>query len=117
MDGKLTLIRIPKERGTMCSICERRRQARHSGIRPPGARWAELLSAYYCHRSMSQVGNNLRQSKIFRAGAACASKFTFQVSVFPELLHFQLHVAFADCPRGSANSIGMALNGINLALA
>jgi len=39
---------------------------------------------YYCHRSMSHVGKNLRGKGAFR-WAACASNVAIQVSVLSEL--------------------------------
>src|SRR5271157_1551176 len=70
------------------------RQARHSGIRSVRrGDGAELLSAVLLP-SLDVAGwqQPYASQSPSRAGAACASNFTFQVSVFSELLHFQLLV-------------------------
>ena len=65
MDGKLILIRIPKERGD--DVFDLRTEGGKLVIRasgPPGAAMGlNYYLRYYCYRSISQVGNNLAPLK------------------------------------------------------
>jgi len=108
MDGKLTLIAFRKSAGTMCRSANGGRQARHSGIRPPARDGAELLLRYYSIARCRRLATTLRSQKIFPSWRGLCIEVQFQVSVFPELLHFQLQLRLRTGPRGSANSIGCA---------
>jgi len=120
MDGKLTLIRIPKERGD--DVFDLRTEGGKLVIRasgPPGAAMGlNYYLRYYCHRSMSQVGNNLAPVKDLPELARPVHRSSrFKYRYFLNYCTFNYTFAFAEWPAWERELDWMALNGINLALA
>jgi len=120
MDGKLILIRIPKERGD--DVFDLRTEGGKLVIRASDPSSAAMglnyYLRYYCHRSMSQVGNNLAPAKVLPELARPVHRTTrFKYRYFLNYCTFNYSFAFADWPAWERELDWMAMNGINLALA
>lgn len=120
MDGKLILIRIPKERGD--DVFDLRTEGSKLVIRASDPSSAAMglnyYLRYYCHRSMSLVGNNLAPAKVLPELARSVHRTSrFKYRYFLNYCTFNYSFAFADWPAWERELDWMALNGINLALA
>jgi alpha-N-acetylglucosaminidase len=120
MDGKLILIRIPKERRD--DGFDLRTEGGKLVIRASDPSRAAMglnyYLRYYCHRSMSQVGNNLAPVNVFPELAQPAHRTSlFKHRYYLNYCTFNYTFAFADWPAWERELDWMALNGINLALA
>lgn len=120
MDGKLILIRIPKERGD--DVFDLRTEGGKLVIRASDPSSAAMglnyYLRYYCHRSMSMVGNNLAPVKVLPKLARPVHRTSrFKYRYFLNYCTFNYSFAFADWPAWERELDWMALNGINLALA
>jgi alpha-N-acetylglucosaminidase len=120
MDGKLTLVRIPKEHGD--DVFDLRTEGGRLVIRASDPSSAAMglnyYLRYYCHRSMSPVGNNLAPVKVLPELARPVHRISrFKYRYFPNYCTFNYSFAFADWAAWERELDWMALNGINLALA
>lgn len=120
MDGKLILIRIPNERGD--DVFDLRTEGDKLFIRasdpPSAAMGLNYYLRYYCHRSVSQVGNNLAPVKVLPALARPLHRTSrFKYRYFLNYCTFKYSFAFADWPAWERELDWIALNGVSLALA
>ena len=120
MDGKLILIRIPKERGD--DVFDLRTEGGKLVIRASDPSSAAMglnyYLRYYCHRSMSQVGNNLAPVKVLPDLARPVHRTTrFKYRYFLNYCTFNYSFAFADWPAWETRTRLDGADGINLALA
>jgi len=108
MDGKLVLIRIPRERGD--DVIDLRTEGGKLVIRASdpssAAMGLDCYLRYYCHRSMSQVSNNLVPVKVLPELARPVHRTTrFKYRYFLNYCTFNYSSLLRTGPRGSANSI------------
>ncbi len=120
MADKLVLIRIPKEHGQ--DVFDLRTEAGKLVIRASDPSSAAMglnyYLKYYCHRSMSHVGNNLAPVKVLPALAQPVRRTSrCKYRYFLNYCTFNYSFAFAAWPAWERELDWMALNGINLALA
>lgn len=120
MDGKLVLIRIPKQRGD--DVFDLRTEGGKLVIRASDPSSAAVglnyYLRYYCHRSMSLVGNNLAPVKLLPDLARPVRRTSrFKYRYFLNYCTFNYSFAFADWRAWERQLDWMALNGINLVLA
>jgi alpha-N-acetylglucosaminidase len=120
MDGKIILIRIPKERGD--DVFDLRTEDGKLAIRASDPSSAAMglnyYLRYYCRRSMSQVGNNLAPVKDLPELARPVHRTSpFKYRYFLNYCTFNYSFGFADWPAWERELDWMALDGINLALA
>ena len=120
MDGKLILLRLPKERGY--DVFDLRTEGGKLVIRASDPSSAAMGLNYYlryhCHRSMSQVGNNLAPVKVLPELAQPVHRTSpFKYRYFLNYCTFNYTLAFADWAAWERELDWMALDGINLALA
>ena len=120
MDGKFETVRIPKQDGL--DVFELHTEGGKLVIRASDPASAAMglnyYLKYYCHRSMSLVGNNLVPVKVLPAIAAPVRRTSrFKYRYFLNYCTFNYTMSFADWPGWERELDWMALNGINLALA
>lgn len=120
MDGKLILIPSPKERGD--DVFDLRTAGGKLVVRASDPSSAAMglnyYLRYYCHRSTSQVGNNLAPVKVLPELARPVHRTShFKYRYFLNYCTFNYSFAFADWPAWERELDWMALDGINLALA
>ena len=120
MDGKLILIRIPQERGD--DVFDLLTEGGKLVIRASDPSSAAMGLNYYlrysCHRSMSQVGNNLAPVEVLPELARPVHRTSpFKDRYYLNYCTFNYSFAFAAWPAWERELDWMALNGINLALA
>ena len=101
MDGKLILIRIPKERGD--DVFDLRTEGGKLVIRASDPSSAAMglnyYLRYYRHRSMSLVGNNLAPVKVLPELARPVHRTShFKYRYFLNYCTFNYSFAFADWP-------------------
>lgn len=115
----IVLISIPKEHGR--DVFELETQNGKLIVRasnaPSAAMGLNHYLKYYCHRSVSHVGNNIRPVEVLPAlpqPVRRTSRFTYRYLFNYCTLNYSL--AFADWDRWQREIDWMALNGINLAL-
>lgn len=118
--GKLELIAIPQEQGS--DVFELQTSGGRLIIRASSAPGATMglnyYLKYYCHRSTSQVGNNLAplaSLPVLAHPLRRTSPFKYRYLFNYCTLNYSL--AFADWTQWQREIDWMALNGVNLALA
>lgn len=145
MDGKLVVLQIPKENGEDVfelstelmgeggpyAPIESKPKSAGEGARPTQIRLviraSDPVSAamglnwylkYYCHRSMSHVGNNLAPVRVLpRLARPVRLSSKFKYRYFLNYCTFNYSFSFSDWAAWERELDWMALNGINLALA
>jgi alpha-N-acetylglucosaminidase len=120
MDGRFVLIRIPKDAGQ--DVFELRTEGSKLAIRASdpvsAAMGLNYYLKYYCHRSMSLVGENLAPVKVLPALATPVHRTSrFKYRYFLNYCTFNYSMPFAGWPDWERKLDWMALNGVNLALA
>ena len=120
MADKLLLIHIPKEQGQ--DVFDLRTEGGKLVIRASDPSSAAMglnyYLKYYCHRSMSHVGNNLTPVRVLPALAQPVHRTSrFKYRYFLNYCTFNYSLSFADWPTWERELDWMSLNGINLALA
>jgi alpha-N-acetylglucosaminidase len=120
MDGKVVLIRIPRDAGQ--DVFELRTEGGKLVIRASdpasAAKGLNYYLKYYCHRSFSLVGSNLTPVKVLPALASPVRRSSpFKYRYFLNYCTFNYSMSFAAWPEWERELDWMALNGVNLALA
>lgn len=116
----IVVIPIPKERGRDVFELEtiHGKLIIRASSAPSAAMGLNHYLKYYCHRSVSHVGNNIRPVRVLPAlpqSVRRTSRFTYRYLFNYCTLNYSL--AFANWERWQREIDWMALNGINLALA